>query len=141
MVIAEINKSILETDIQYIAHGVNCQNVMGAGIAKAIYTKYPEVKSSYHKFENKKLGSIDRVKTHKGNVVFNLFTQEFYGRDGKLYVSYKAIEDCFTRLIYRTNAIAIPKIGCGLAGGDWDKVKSIIDKVTGSDLDVYVYYI
>ena len=27
-----------------IMHQVNCQNLMGAGVAKALYTKYPQVK-------------------------------------------------------------------------------------------------
>lgn len=35
--------------------------------------------------------------------------------------------------------VAIPKIGCGLAGGDWEVVSRIIDEATGDDLDVYVY--
>lgn len=34
----------------YICHQVNCRNVMGSGVAKSIYTKYPEVKSEYHRF-------------------------------------------------------------------------------------------
>ena len=34
--------------------------------------------------------------------------------------------------------IAIPKIGCGLAGGDWEKVKVIIEDVF-SEYDVVVY--
>ena len=33
-----------------IVHQVNCQNVMGSGVAKAIYTKWPEVKIEYHKY-------------------------------------------------------------------------------------------
>ena len=32
-----------------IMHQVNCQNVMGSGVAKALYTKYPQVKSEFHK--------------------------------------------------------------------------------------------
>ena len=31
-----------------IMHQVNCQNVMGAGVAKALYTKYPQVKEQFH---------------------------------------------------------------------------------------------
>lgn len=35
---------ILNADAEFICHQVNCMNAMGAGVAKAIYTKYPEVK-------------------------------------------------------------------------------------------------
>ena len=35
----------------YIMHQVNCQNVMGAGVAKApSIQKYPRVKEAYHEF-------------------------------------------------------------------------------------------
>jgi O-acetyl-ADP-ribose deacetylase (regulator of RNase III) len=37
--------------------------------------------------------------------------------------------------------IAIPKIGAGLAGGNWEIISRIIDDATGDDLDVYVYYL
>lgn len=42
---------------------------------------------------------------------------------------------------YLFNELAIPKIGCGLAGGNWNIVEKIINEVTGDKLDVYVYYI
>jgi O-acetyl-ADP-ribose deacetylase (regulator of RNase III) len=33
-----------------IMHGVNCQRTMQSGIAKALYTKWPEVKEEYMRF-------------------------------------------------------------------------------------------
>lgn len=41
--------SVLDVTDGIICHQVNCQNVMGAGIARAIYEKYPKVKELYHK--------------------------------------------------------------------------------------------
>lgn len=149
MIVREINKSLLDTDLGFIAHGVNCQNRMGSGVAKAIYKKYPTVKTEYHRFcENSQpihpkhlLGTVQSVPTDKGMTVFNLFTQENFGYDGKLYLSYGALEQCFLELVTRNlNAIAIPKIGCGLAGGDWQKVSQIINETTKDKIDVYVYY-
>ena len=32
-----------------IMHQVNCKNVMGSGVAKALYTKHPQVKDEFHK--------------------------------------------------------------------------------------------
>lgn len=46
----EISADITTITTGYIMHQVNCQNVMGAGVAKALYTKYPIVKLSYHDF-------------------------------------------------------------------------------------------
>ena len=39
-----IKGDLLEADVFAICHQVNCQNVMGAGLAKAIATKWPKVK-------------------------------------------------------------------------------------------------
>lgn len=48
MITKYINDSILNTPLEYIAQGVNCQNKMGSGVAKVIYERYPEVKKQYH---------------------------------------------------------------------------------------------
>lgn len=148
MITKEIQGSILDTELKYIAHGVNAQDVMGSGVAKVLYTKYPDVKSKYHQFcaetdIEDRLGSIVYTPVQSdGKVIINLFTQFKYGYDGKRYVNYGALEDCFCELIdFGIDKIAVPKIGCGLAGGDWEVVKEIINRVTKDKLEVWVYYI
>lgn len=39
--IQPINKSLLEADTKYIAHQCNCRTTHSAGIAKAIFDKFP----------------------------------------------------------------------------------------------------
>tara|TARA_R100000951_G_C2653160_1_gene185157 strand:+ start:8651 stop:9118 length:468 start_codon:yes stop_codon:yes gene_type:complete len=155
MIVKEVKANLLDTECEFIAHGVNCQNKMGSGVAKAIFSRYPEIKKSYHKYYESNihlalngaedfLTTVQPVEVHDGKVVFNLFTQEYYGYDGKQYVSYEAIEECFRLLAEECDyctEVAIPKIGCGLAGGDWEIVKELINRVTGNKLDVYVYYL
>ena len=152
MIVEYIKGSILDAPQKYIAHGVNCQNVIGSGVAKVLFEKYPDVKNSYHKYctynehKSKKslLGECTLAVSDDGKVIiFNCFTQENYGYNGKKYVSYDAIYKCFYNLSKKLHKkqIAIPKIGCGLAGGNWNIVSQIIDDATGDDLDVYVYYL
>lgn len=45
---------------------------------------------------------------------------------------YAAIEICFKKLnvMFTGYHVGIPKIGAGLGGGDWNKIKEIINKVT-----------
>ena len=151
MIVAEIYGDITEAPEAVIAHGVNCQNVMGSGVAKALYQKWPKVKEEYHahsvKFEavyingqEDALGCVSHVEVGEGKTVLNCFTQEFYGRDKKVYVSYQAIRDCFEaiNLHFSDEIVAIPQIGCGLAGGDWETVKNIINEMT-PDTDIVVY--
>jgi len=150
-----IKGSILDAPQKYIAHGVNCQNVMGSGVARVLFKEYPQVKVNYHRdcsyreskncTKQKYLGHwhVGYAESPNGKMIFNLFTQEYYGYDNKKYVSYDALYDVFRSLKKQNwiNEIAIPKIGCGLAGGNWDIVSRIIDDATGDDLDVYVYYL
>jgi O-acetyl-ADP-ribose deacetylase (regulator of RNase III) len=148
MITKIIKSDITKTELKYIAHGVNCQNVMGSGVAKVIYTEFPEVKEYYHNYSeqfqygNQKqlLGEIQSVKS-KGKVIYNCFTQLNYGYDGERYLSYTALVDCFKQLkeSLAGEIIAIPKIGCGLAGGNWDFVVELINDTVGNDLEIWVY--
>lgn len=142
----------MEAPQPFIAHGVNCQNKMGSGVAKALYSKWHGVKSLYHLLcDHQKangvqpfemLGWVQEVTCHN-KTIYNCFTQENYGYDGKLYLDYEALRTCFRDLVMNppNGDLAIPKIGCGLAGGDWEKVKQIINEETADIIDVYVYYL
>ncbi len=112
-----------------IIHGVNCQNVMGSGVAKAIYTKWPEVKVQYHdaclepgRFRPL-LGTSRCVQSYDPLVIFNLYSQDKYGYDGKVYASTTAIFDglsgifsCVRHNFLGYKDIYMPEIGCGLGG-------------------------
>lgn len=69
--------------------------------------------------------------------VYNCYTQFHFGYDGKRYLSYKALAQCMEKLdkevremVYPeyTPEIGLPWIGCGLAGGDRERVKEIIEQ-------------
>jgi len=76
----------------------------------------------------------------KGNplVITNCFTQDFYGTD-KRYVDYEAVAQCFAVLnkrvgMYTDKPLNIPKIGAGLAGGDWNVISAIIESEYKGDI-------
>lgn len=141
-----IKGDVRDTHIKNIAHGVNCQNKMGSGVAKALFERWPEVKEFYHlMFEEispnnpELLGVTQKVMCDDKNI-YNCFTQLNYGYDGKKYVNYAAIALAFDDMKHEgVKEVAIPKIGCGLAGGNWSIVEQLINDATGDDLDVYVY--
>lgn len=131
-----VNGSVLDATEDIILHQVNCQNVMGAGVAKALYTRWPVVKETYHTFCRNAhtehiLGSCQVVQVEANKYVANIFGQLNYGRNGGRYTSYEALNAAFYYLVcnYSDHSIAIPHgLGCGLAGGDWEIVYKLIKK-------------
>ena len=127
-----------------IAHGCNCFCTMGAGLAKEVATQFPaalEADRQTPKGDRAKLGtcSFAEIETANGKLtVVNAYTQFHYrGRGDK--ADYAAIRACMRWLKeHHPHArIGLPKIGAGLAGGDWHRIERIIDEeLGGSDVTV-----
>lgn len=145
-----IREDILNSTADYICHQVNCQNAMGSGVAKAIYTKYPEVKSEYHKFCSQAkspydlLGEIQIVPIQRAGLsVINIFGQLNYGRQqGIRYTEYQALKDALLKInkLCSGKSVAFPYgIGCGLAGGDWMTVeKMLVQCLPDCNIKIYL---
>lgn len=136
-----IEGDLLTVDSGLIVHQVNCQGVMGAGVARALYSKYPEVKSEYLAFCKGKtpeelLGHIQLVRVSPKLTVANLFTQLDFGNGAVTGIRYTnepllvsklvSLDDVFTST--GTPVYAPYKIGSGLANGNWGKIFSGIAK-------------
>lgn len=70
-----------------IVQQVNCQNVMGAGLAKSLMTRWPQIASDYHtycagKSDIELLGHVQTTGLGEHQFVCNVFGQRFYGRHG-----------------------------------------------------------
>lgn len=118
-----------------VCHQVNCQGVMGAGLAKQIRTRFPQVFDQYVKAcfnatqASDLLGRVQIVPVIKeaGYSIANIFGQNRYGRNG-CYTDYDALRKAFREIGRCEGAvIRIPfKMGCGLGGGHWPTVLQII---------------
>jgi O-acetyl-ADP-ribose deacetylase (regulator of RNase III) len=116
---------------------------MGSGVAKAIRDKYPLAYQDYYDAYNNyglDLGNIIVSVQPDGKVIHNAITQLSYGRDrSRVYVSYWSIAEVFRKVNqWGIKEIAIPKIGAGLANGDWSVIEAIIEN-TLIDTRAYVY--
>ena len=123
-----------------IIHGCNAQGVMGAGIAKQLKLIYPQAYQDYRNTFNLKgltMGSVVWVDCGK-KLIGNAIIQTYYGRrKGVVYCSYSAIKQCVVNVNHLVsqsywnnllgNAVAMPKIGAGLAEGDWEIIARIIE--------------
>jgi len=79
-------------------------------------------------------------------IVVNSYTQFNYGKNHKYGVSkpidYDALRLCLRKMNYKFEGmhIGLPAIGCGLAGGDWDYVKQMIqEELTDCEVTVVLF--
>ena len=129
------------TDVNIIAHQTNCIGAMGAGIAKEIKKKFPVVYSAYKNYcsqastKESLLGSTLFVDCNN-QIIANMFAQIDVGAG--LQTNYTALKKCLLAVkekACQTNSVVgIPyKIGCGLAGGDWNIVKNVLNNYKESE--------
>lgn len=129
-----------------IAHGCNAQGVMNSGVASLIRYKYPLAYEDYvyhHKYSKDILGTVSSIKVSKSLSIANCVTQRYYGRDPNVvYVSYPSLISCFDTLKNMVSAdpkpLHIPKIGAGLANGNWQIIESIINMYGPEDITCWI---
>ncbi|MBW2659236.1 MAG: macro domain-containing protein [Deltaproteobacteria bacterium] len=118
-----------------IIHGCNCFCTMGAGIARTISLEFPEAMAADAATvagDRQKLGNYSHATVSRNShtiTIINGYTQYSYAGKAPL-ADYEAIQTLFFRLKKKFSGkrFGYPKIGAGLAGGDWDKISSIIDQ-------------
>lgn len=132
------NGDITQCEEKIIIHGCNAQGKMNSGVAKSLREKYPDLtwkvyKKSFDENNGLTLGNVI-VGRSNDKIILNAITQEFYGYDGKLYLNYSSLEKC---LIFADSVcdfdingviepVAMPRIGAGRAGGNWNIIENII---------------
>jgi O-acetyl-ADP-ribose deacetylase (regulator of RNase III) len=134
--------NLLDAQTDVIAHQVNCQGVMGSGVAKQIREKWANVytayKAEYDLFTdlNKPLlGNCQLVQVNDHQYVANLFGQDKYGYDNKRYTSYDGIYDALVSLASQMkdnnmNSVAFPYyMSSDRGGADWSIISLMITAV------------
>ena len=130
----------LEGNFQLIAHGCNCFNTFGSGIAKEVRERLPEVYEADRKTikgDISKLGNITYYDYDKFTVL-NCYIQ--YGTSCTTpQIDYEALTLCMRKINqqYPGRSIGLPLIGCGLAGGNWFIVEKML-KEELKDMDVTI---
>lgn len=145
-------KSVTEVKHGIILQQVNCQGVMGSGVAAAIRSKWPIVFDEYsHKCKATSssyelLGQMNATEVEPKLFVVNLFGQLSYGRESKRYTSYDALDDALNKTAafmirhgIQSFDVHHPAIGAGLGNGHWPTISSLIDYNLGSNTTLWLY--
>ena len=123
-----IEGDLLESKEQYICHACNCVSYGAAGLAYALFNKFP-YSNIYH--ERKCVSEPGTISVHgdgeENRYIINMFSQYFPGKSNKFNqkdtdkIRKNYFMSCLEQIskIENINSIAFPfNIGCGLAGGN-----------------------
>lgn len=125
---------IFQSSCQAVVNPVNCQGVMGKGLAKEFKHRYPEYFLSYKAVCNidplsdtpkLRLGGIHFYPLPKGqefDYIFSFPTKDHWTDKSELssiIIGLKTLEDLVTT--WGITSIAIPALGCGLGGLNWEE--------------------
>lgn len=132
-------------DVKIIAHGCNCVGGFGSGIAGQIAERFPLARVRYkelHGSGGTELGFFQTNHIEGKGYIINCGTQRECLPRGQKHVDYDSVRKVMQLLLSFSKNLgitpAIPKIGCGLAGGEWDVVEKIVNDIF-KDSEIFVY--
>jgi O-acetyl-ADP-ribose deacetylase (regulator of RNase III) len=134
-----------------IAHICNDLGGWGKGFVMAISKRWPDPEIAYRAWHRNRaknnfgLGEVQFVEVKPDIWVANMIGQRGMktGSNGPP-IRYEAIEKCLDLVARKADelnaSVHMPRIGCGLAGGRWDRVEPLILKeLSAKSVVVYIY--
>jgi O-acetyl-ADP-ribose deacetylase (regulator of RNase III) len=146
MPIEYIEGDILKAKTQVVVNTVNCEGVMGKGLALQFKKNFPDMFAEYKKKckEGKiSIGKLDLYKSPFRYWILNFPTKDHWRKPSKLdYIEKGLIEFVNKYQEWGITSIAFPKLGCQQGGLDWVDVKPIIEKyldLPGLNVEIFSY--
>lgn len=128
-----------------MGQGVNTQGKMGAGIAKVFRQEFPEMYEAYvEECRGGFLlpGQCFLWEESDDRLVLNIASQRLTGADATMSRLRNGLLDAIDALKpYALREFAIPRIGCGIGGLEWDEARELISEIARSeDVDIEVWF-
>lgn len=132
-----------------IIHICNDKIKWGAGFVLALSKQWKGPEVEYKKWGHEGwptfgLGCVQYVSVEQDVIVANMIGQRGIHKDrktGQIPLRYDALKECLEKIYKKAEhdgyTVHMPRIGCGLAGGEWDKVEKIIEETI--TVETYVY--
>jgi O-acetyl-ADP-ribose deacetylase (regulator of RNase III) len=140
--------NILESSAEALVNTVNTQGIMGKGIALQFKKAYPSNFKSYLEASKKgelKVGKVfvtrDSNIASGEKIIINFPTKKDWRKPSEYAFIEEGLDD-LVRVIEqnKVKSLAIPPLGSGNGGLEWQRVKRMIDeKLSHLDVDIFVY--
>ncbi|MEU7026162.1 Appr-1-p processing protein [Streptomyces sp. NPDC046275] len=138
--------------VKIVAHVCNDLGGWGKGFVLAVSRRWPEPEAAYRRWHRERarndfgLGAAQFVRVEPYVWVANLVGQRGIrtGRSTGVPVRYEAIDAALALLAGKAAelgaSVHMPRIGCGLAGGRWERVEPLIaERLVARGIPVTVY--
>lgn len=147
MTIEYVTGNILEADVQALVNPVNCEGVMGKGLALQFKEAYPLMFEHYRAYCLASVLKPGRIHVYNGTeiaprIIYNLATKNRWRGKSKIeYVLFGMARLASLSVGMGIESIAIPALGCGLGGLQWPEVKAIIEETMrfNQEMRILVY--
>ncbi|MFJ1733221.1 macro domain-containing protein [Streptomyces sp. NPDC088254] len=150
--ITEKHGDLLDDDADALVNTVNCVGVMGNGIALAFKRRWPAMYASYQEHCRRGLFRPGSVRSWQAGpagqqntapLIVNVATKDHWRDPSRIEWIDQALQS-LVQLVRdeRLRSIAVPPLGCGNGGLDWNDVRPRIHRVLGttlSNVDVRLY--
>lgn len=134
-----------------IAHVCNDAGGWGKGFVLAVSKRWPQPEEEYRRWHRERagngfgLGAVQVVQVERYVWVANIVGQHGIRTGSKgPPVRYEALDTGLAKLAAEARdlgaSVHMPRIGCGLAGGSWDRVEPLITaRLSAAGIPVRVY--
>jgi len=124
-----------------------CNNIggWGAGFVVALSRRWDEPETAYRSLDEYPQGMVQYVEVEDDIWVANMIAQQgVRSRMNPKPVNYNSVKEALTDVaseaIIMDASVHMPRIGCGLAGGNWGQIERIIQNtLVTAGIQVYVY--
>jgi len=139
--------NILDAKADALVNTVNTVGVMGKGFALQFRNEFPENYKAYTDAVNRKeimVGKVQIVPVNRLNgvkYIVNFPTKAHWRYPSKIEWIKDGLKDLHEQVqALKIESIAIPPLGCGNGGLNWDDVKPlIVEALSDLEINVYVY--
>lgn len=138
-----IRGSLFDSKMQTLTNTVNCVGVMGGGIALAFKDKYPKMFLEYKEICNNQLLDIGKLHLYRkeSQWILNFPTKKDWKNPSKIEYIKEGLKNLVETYKEKgINGLAMPQLGCGLGGLNWNEVKPIMEYYLSQlDIPVEIY--
>lgn len=127
-----------------ICHVCNDIGAWGRGFVLSLSRQWKNPELEYRKLKAYVLGEVQFVQAEEDIWVANMIAQHSIGMANGPPIRYPALTQCLAKVAAKAKelgaSVHMPLIGCGLAGGKWERVEPLIEEhLCGAGVEVTVY--